>query len=301
MQRVTAIVASYNHERWIEESLRSILDQTIPIDRIIFFSDGSRDRTLEIAKATFGSDRRVEFLEALDENHGLIPRLIEAFARVEDDDIVIICSGDDAWERRRVEIHLEHFRDPSCEWSIGATQVCDAQLLPVAERCDPVETMRRWGKPGDYFGAILADWPALPPHGWAFRQRLYRRVGGIDPRYAFEDFPLLNFARAASPRLTREVVYRYRALDSGWCRAGAPGVAAEFARVTLAQWRHRPLLALKHAGRRYAQAAALALASRRPRDAMRLFACAIACWPSPIRPFRALFSALLRRIRSAHA
>ncbi len=297
MQRVTAIVASYNHERWIEECIRSILEQTTPVDRIIFFSDGSSDRTLEIAKATFGSDRRVELLDHLGENHGLMRRLTEAFARV-DDEIVIYCSGDDAWDRRRVEVQLEHFRDPSCEWSIGTTQLCDAELRPLGERWDPVETMRRRRNPEDYFGAILADWPALPPHGWAFRGGLYHRVGGIDLRYRFEDFPLaLRFARAASPRLTRETVYRYRILDTSWSRASSHHVAADWARVTLAQWRHRPLLALKHASARYALAGAKALGSRRPLDAIRLYGYAVACWPSPIRPARALFSFLVSRMR----
>jgi glycosyltransferase involved in cell wall biosynthesis len=296
--RVTAIVPSYDHERWIERSLRSILDQTTPVDRIIYFSDGSRDRTLALAKAILGSDPRVEWLDALEENHGLLRRLSEAFARVGEEDLVILCSGDDAWDPRRVEIQLAHFRDPRCEWSVGTTLVCDAELQPTGKRWDPVEAMGRWRDPTDYHGAILARWPVLPILGWAFRGGLYHRVGGIDLRYRFEDFPLaLKFARATAPRLTEEVVYLYRVLDASLSRVPTHHMNEDWARATLAEWRYRPVLALKHASRRYARAAGQALASRKWLHALRLFGCSVACWPSPLRPFQALREARKRRAR----
>jgi hypothetical protein len=159
--------------------------------------------------------------------------------------------------------------------------------------------MRKLRDPSDFFGAILARWPVHPILGWAFLGRLYHRVGGVDLRYCFEDFPLaLKFALATTPRLTEAVVYNYRVLDSSLSRSSSHRMYEDWARATLEQWRRRPVLALKNAARRFALAGEKALGAGRSRDAIRLAASAFACWPAP-RRFFLLGRALLGPLRRA--
>ncbi|MGB6978474.1 MAG: glycosyltransferase, partial [Candidatus Acidiferrales bacterium] len=50
--RVTVLVDTYNHERFIEEALVSVLEQDFPADdtEILVVDDGSTDRTPEIVR-----------------------------------------------------------------------------------------------------------------------------------------------------------------------------------------------------------------------------------------------------------
>lgn len=55
---ISVCLASYNGEKYIEEQLRSILDQLNPEDEIIVSDNDSKDRTLEIIKSI--NDRRIK-------------------------------------------------------------------------------------------------------------------------------------------------------------------------------------------------------------------------------------------------
>ena len=56
---VSILIPAYNAERWIGETIRSALAQTWPRKELIIVNDGSRDRTLEVARqfASAGQDR----------------------------------------------------------------------------------------------------------------------------------------------------------------------------------------------------------------------------------------------------
>ena len=47
---VSILIPAYNAERWLAETIRSALGQTWPNKEIVVVDDGSRDRTLSIAR-----------------------------------------------------------------------------------------------------------------------------------------------------------------------------------------------------------------------------------------------------------
>jgi glycosyltransferase involved in cell wall biosynthesis len=49
-KRISILIPAYNAEKWIGETIRSALDQTWLPKEIIIVNDGSKDRTLDIAK-----------------------------------------------------------------------------------------------------------------------------------------------------------------------------------------------------------------------------------------------------------
>ena len=48
--KLSVIIASYNHEKFIERTLKSLEEQTFQDFEIILIDDGSTDRTVEMAK-----------------------------------------------------------------------------------------------------------------------------------------------------------------------------------------------------------------------------------------------------------
>ena len=63
---VTVIVPAWNAERWLENTLRSVLKQSYRRLRLLVIDDGSSDRTVEVARQ-FG----VEHIVRLGRNCGL--------------------------------------------------------------------------------------------------------------------------------------------------------------------------------------------------------------------------------------
>ena len=47
---ISVAMCTYNGEKFIEEQLKSILNQKVPVNEIVIGDDGSTDRTVEIAE-----------------------------------------------------------------------------------------------------------------------------------------------------------------------------------------------------------------------------------------------------------
>lgn len=94
LPKVSVIVASYNGERFVAETVRSILDQTFKDFELIVVDDGSTDGTRAILRDLAASDLRMRVVEK--ENEGLIATLNRAIAesrgayiaRIDHDDLM---------------------------------------------------------------------------------------------------------------------------------------------------------------------------------------------------------------------
>ena len=92
---VSVVVPSYNHARFIEATLRSIIKQTIPPSELLVIDDGSRDDSAAIIERVLkGCPFPCEFIAR--ENRGLCATLNEGFARVGGNYFAYLGS-DDLW------------------------------------------------------------------------------------------------------------------------------------------------------------------------------------------------------------
>jgi glycosyltransferase involved in cell wall biosynthesis len=94
---ITAVVAAYNAEAWIAETLDAILGQTRPPDEVVVVDDGSTDATAEILE---GYADRVRLVQRA--NGGCPAAFNTAFANATGD-YVAMCGADDIWEPRKLE------------------------------------------------------------------------------------------------------------------------------------------------------------------------------------------------------
>lgn len=93
MSKIDILMSVYNCERYINDTINSILNQTFTDFRVIIVDDGSSDRTGDICKQFVAKDRRVEYyhqgnagiVAAL--NHGLQYCSAPFIARHDGDDI----------------------------------------------------------------------------------------------------------------------------------------------------------------------------------------------------------------------
>ncbi len=114
--RLAVVIPCYNHARYIGRAIRSVLDQTRPVDRLIVIDDGSTDDSVAAVRAL--GEPRVELVTQENRNaFNTINRGVGLAAA--DCDAIAILNSDDHYHPQRVEKLL-----PVLEADAGAQVVC---------------------------------------------------------------------------------------------------------------------------------------------------------------------------------
>ncbi|QCI12596.1 glycosyltransferase family 2 protein [Pseudomonas putida] len=115
-QRVSVVIAAHNEERHIEHKLRSVLSQDYRAAelQVIVASDGSSDRTVELARGV--RDPRVQVLD--------LPRLgktavLNTAVSTCRGDILVFTDADNQWADDTLGLLLAPFADPEVGGSAG--------------------------------------------------------------------------------------------------------------------------------------------------------------------------------------
>lgn len=93
--RVAVVMTTFQGERWVEEQLRSILEQTRPPDEVLVFDDGSTDGTVQFVSRLVPVVRNPVRLGTV--------RNVEQGLRATTADVVLLADQDDVWHPARVE------------------------------------------------------------------------------------------------------------------------------------------------------------------------------------------------------
>jgi hypothetical protein len=125
---VSVAMSTFNGERYIYEQIKSIMNQTRPIDELVLSDGGSTDRTLAIVEemGEFASFS----IKILRPNKRLYPH--ENFAKAVahcQGDIIFLCDQDDVWMDHKVEAICSRI-DDRFQVCISDFSVCDADLTP---------------------------------------------------------------------------------------------------------------------------------------------------------------------------
>jgi len=99
LPKVSIIIASYNHEKYVRECIQSALDQTYQDFEIVITDDGSSDRTVEVIKEF--ADPRIR-LDAFIYNKGVCTALNNCISKAVGDYIAVL-NSDDTWELTKLE------------------------------------------------------------------------------------------------------------------------------------------------------------------------------------------------------
>lgn len=172
--RVSLVLLSYQYERYIGETIASVLAQSCPDWELVVVDDGSTDGSLEVIRGF--ADPRISLHPARQRlgasrsyNRGL------ALCR---GDYVGSVDADDLLDPRRLEVQVA-FMDAHPELDATGTYVAmiDAEGAPTAAEAE------RWvNQPRDL--TRLESWTFLDPlchSSVLLRRRSHRRVGGLDP------------------------------------------------------------------------------------------------------------------------
>lgn len=135
--KISIALCTYNGEKYLEEQLRSLLNQTRFPDEIVISDDGSKDSTLSIIERMQSETDIPLRIHKHDENLGVFKNFPFAISACSGD-IVFTCDQDDYWLPEKLEKHMEiHERYPETELVYSNADVVfntlDHYLYPLWE------------------------------------------------------------------------------------------------------------------------------------------------------------------------
>lgn len=166
---ITVVVPSYNQGRFIDETLRSLLDQDYPNLEILVMDGGSTDDTVERLRA-YGD--RIQWVSEKDD--GQTDAIAKGFARATKPWITWLNSDDVQCDRALWRVAETVAADPAVEVVVGGAHYMDAdgsnpRPYPTID-VGPGADVRR-----EVFEKGYMAQPSI-----FFRRDLYERVGGLD-------------------------------------------------------------------------------------------------------------------------
>lgn len=108
---VSVIIATYCGEKFLEDQLQSLLQQSYKPDEVIISDDGSGDSTIDIAK-NFIQKNNLEnkwHIYINKKNKGYAKNFLEAALKAKGK-FILFCDQDDLWEEDKIEITIKEMK-----------------------------------------------------------------------------------------------------------------------------------------------------------------------------------------------
>ena len=176
---VSVIIASYNHARYIEASIRSVVEQSYPHIELLVVDDGSKDDSVErirALQAQYGFDFHVQ------PNQGLARTLNDCIVRAKGS-LIAPFGSDDIMLPERIATQVAYLQDkPEVGICAGNIQIIgsDGESLPKRDRERPFRRL-------DFAGVFDSNQAGAPAPTLLFRREALEKVGGFDPEIRLED------------------------------------------------------------------------------------------------------------------
>ncbi len=180
---VSVLLASYNHEKYVEAAVRSVMEQKGVAFELIVLDDGSKDKSPEILEK-LSAELKFRYIHR--ENKGVVATLNEMLELARGKYFCTF-SSDDIMPPDRLK------KQSDCLMVHPEAAGCFGQVKPMSEEGIVSENLDP---------AFLKSVPEIkfeefflglkPLHGCAemFVTEKVRRLGGYDTRFFFEDYPL---------------------------------------------------------------------------------------------------------------
>ncbi|HRF78803.1 MAG TPA: glycosyltransferase [Flavobacteriales bacterium] len=123
---VSIIIPAYNAAPYIEQTIRSVLDQTFTDFEVIVVDDGSTDSTADIVSRI--TDPRISLVR---QHNGGVSNARNAGIELARGGIIGFLDADDTFEPKAIEVKVKALASVDVGWVFCDLLVCDAELNPV--------------------------------------------------------------------------------------------------------------------------------------------------------------------------
>lgn len=128
--KIDILMATYNGEKYLDEQINSILNQTFTDFTLHISDDKSSDTTREILKKYQKKDKRIN-LYFQDNNLGYIKNF-EFLMTKSTNPYIMLCDQDDVWMNNKVELSLDKIEKEKLDLVVSNLCVVDASLNTIS-------------------------------------------------------------------------------------------------------------------------------------------------------------------------
>src|SRR5258708_1266598 len=147
--RFSVAMCTYNGARFLQEQLRSIVAQSVPVQEIVICDDNSADESCAVVEAFSRQHPGLVRLYRNDKTLGYSQNFAQAISLCRGD-IIFLSDQDDSWFPNRVEkIAVRFAGDDKCAVISVAALVTDQDLKPNGKRLMPMSPTPN-DKPGTF-------------------------------------------------------------------------------------------------------------------------------------------------------
>lgn len=213
---VSVIIPSYNHSRFLEATIASVVEQTYRPLELVVVDDGSNDDSPEVLRRLISeAQARLDTATLIEQSnrgaHAAIMRGIEASAG----EFVAILNSDDLYRPERIERLLPQLRGGRHELAFSGVDFIDSSG-------DSLPTSDGWPQ---WYRKCLEETAHCPTVGFAlfvhnfsissgnflFRRRLYDKLSGFSAHRFVHDWDfLIRSLYYSEPAFIREPLLSYR-------------------------------------------------------------------------------------------
>lgn len=202
---VSVIIPCYNHEQYVEQSLKSVFDQTYNNIELIVIDDGSSDNSVTVLKKM---QEKYNFTLITQENMGVCKTLNKAVSLSKGKYIALLAS-DDYWDLSKIEKQVNRLEsDPNSEF-------CFTQAIEFDD--NSIKNDKIFPKK-PLSGKVLKQVfirQHVPAGSMMFSRSLYDTLDGFDENLKEEDWDfVIRSASHTEFSVVSEPLFYYRSHET---------------------------------------------------------------------------------------
>jgi alpha-1,3-rhamnosyltransferase len=178
---VSVLCLSYNHEKFVERTLRSVIGQTYPNYEIIFIDNNSKDESFEKGKSILQLSNSKFFASKLNQNFGISGGLNFGIKKFAQGKYIATLACDDFWDMYNLEEKVKFFEmnhEYGMVYGNGYIYFDDTKEISL------------YYKKPSMSGWILKELlqaPAINPQGILYRHDVIKEMSYLDENAKVED------------------------------------------------------------------------------------------------------------------
>jgi glycosyltransferase involved in cell wall biosynthesis len=183
---VSIIIPTYNHAKFLDKALKSVLDQTFNNWEVVVIDNHSTDQTKEIINKY--TDSRIRYFKII--NNGIIAKSRNMGVKVSKGKWIAFLDSDDWWTKNKLEICFKNI-DDKIDFIYHKLDIIYDHLKPYLQKKKHVGRQLRKPILNDLLNSEIKLGNAIGNSSVIVRKDILDRVGGISENknlVASEDF-----------------------------------------------------------------------------------------------------------------